>query len=170
MVDVDLKERSGLRASAFFAAGCALIAAVLFVVTPDLITNYRAEQSFYESPAFFPRVALAIMSIAGTWHAVSSWLGVVAAPDSDEIDAGDSNRLVALLGVALFAVYVALTPVLGFGVATAAFVIVCSRIAGLSWQLGAKLALGIALILYGVFEIGLKVWFPKSMLLQLLSQ
>ena len=79
-----------------------------------------------------------------------------------------SNVLVALIGIALFAVYIALTPILGFGVSTAAFVLVCSRIAGIPWALGAKLAIGTALILYGVFEIGLKVWFPKSMLLQLL--
>jgi hypothetical protein len=167
-VDADLKESPRLHASTFFAAGCALVAAVLFFVTPYLITNYRAEQSFYESPAFFPRTALAIMCIAGIWHAISSYLGMVTAPDSDEIDAGDSNVLVALIGVALFAVYIAITPVLGFGVSTAAFVLICSRIAGISWLLGAKLALGTTIILYGVFEIGLKVWFPKSMLLQLL--
>jgi hypothetical protein len=170
MADVELTERSGPHASAFFAAGCALIAVALFVVTPYLITNYRAEQSFYESPAFFPRVSLVIISIAGIWHAVTSWLGRVAAPDSDEIDAGDSNWLVALLGAALFAVYIATTPVLGFAAATAAFVFACSRIAGLPWRLGAKLTLVIVPTLYGVFEVGLKVWFPKAMLLQLLSQ
>lgn len=152
-----------------FTAMAVSLSLGLWLATPQLITNYRAEAAFFESPGFFPRLALGIAVLAGLWHLAEGWLGHVREEGADEIEIGESRPLIAFAGMALLAGYILAAPLIGYAASTALFIVVASRASGLGWRLSVGLALATTAILHAIFVIGLKVWFPVPQLVRWLG-
>lgn len=139
-------------------------AAGLFVMAPSLISDYRAEVRFFESPAFVPRVALLLVALYAVAHAIRVARGAIL-DAGEELDDAHANRHVVLLGVALFAGYVVLVPLIGYALATAVFTVAAATRAGLGWRKSLLLAIALAASAYVLFVLGLNVWFPAPGLL-----
>ena len=164
-----LSQQTLVRGGVVFAAGVVAASACLFLATPALITNYRADAHFYESPGFFPRLALAVTVACGLSHLMALVRGRAALADGDEFEVGAARSNLALTGLLLFLAYVVVTPWIGYAAATPLFMLVAGRVAGLGWRVNAGLAAGATALLYGVFVVGLKVWFPAPEILWLLG-
>lgn len=161
----DRVKRGGLLFTAIAVALCG----GLYLATPHLITNYRADVPFFEGPAFFPRLALVVAVLAGLWHLGESWLGRVREQGAEEIEIGVSRAGVAFAGMALLAAYILAAPIVGYAASTALFMLIASRVAGLGWRLSAGLAAATTAVLYAIFVIGLKVWFPVPLVVRWLG-
>ena len=138
-------------------------AVVTYWFTPTWITRYPSEARFFESPGFMPRVALVIMAICALIHVVRVLHGV-SLDTGEDTDDGSSNRMIVSVGVALFVAYILLVPVLGYALATFGFVAAGSLIVGLGRARSLWLASVISIVLFGTFVVGLKVFFPTSVL------
>lgn len=141
----------------------AVVTASLWWATPQLVVPYRPELPWWESAAFFPRVALLLVAGAALAEAVQRWRGV-ARGASEELDAEAVDMGRALRALALFVAYALAVPVLGFGVASALFLLAAGRAVGLPWRQAVTLALPLAVLLWAVFVLGLKVAFGHGLL------
>jgi hypothetical protein len=166
---VALSQQTVVRGGVVFAAGVVAASTCLFLATPALIMNYRADARFYESPGFFPRLALAVTVACGLSHLMALVRGRAAFADRDEFDIGEARSNLALTGLLLFLAYIAATPWIGYAAATPLFMLVAGWAAGLGWRVNAGLAAGTTALLYGVFVVGLKVWFPAPEILWVLG-
>ena len=101
-----------------------MLAAALYPATRSLDDAAR-EGSL--GPGFWPRLALLGLGLACAAKAVQEWRGV-ARIDSER-DPISVTTLAA--GIGLIVLYAALTPVLGFPITTAAFIVVFMTLAGL---------------------------------------
>lgn len=143
--------------------GLAAVAVGLWWATPQLVVPYRPDLPWWESAAFFPRAALLLMAAAALAEAVQRWRGA-ARGASEELDAEAVDIGRALRALALFVVYALAVPLLGFGVASALFLLAAGRAVGLPWRQAAGLALPLAALLWLVFVQGLKVAFGHGLL------
>jgi len=148
------------RGSLVLTAVAVVLCVGLYLATPELITNYRAEAPFFESPGFFPRLALGVAILAGLWHLGEGWVHHIREMGADEIEIGKSRPIIAFVGMALFAGLILVVPYLGYAASSALFIVMASRISGLSWSLGISLSATTTAVLYAIFVIGLKIWFP----------
>jgi hypothetical protein len=155
-----LSEPQVRRGGLVFTAVAVVLCVGLYLATPQLITNYRAEAAFFESPGFFPRLALGVAIFAGIWHLGENWFRHVREAGAEEIEIGESRPVIAFVGMALFAGLILLVPYLGYAASSALFVVMASRIAGLGWGVAMGLSATTSAVLYAIFVIGLKVWFP----------
>jgi Tripartite tricarboxylate transporter TctB family len=159
-------ESFGQRLLAVIVTAFLLIGALLaYAFAPSLITRYRADVPFFESPSFVPRVALALVAICALVHAIRVVRGASLDAGEDMDDARSDSRLV-VAGVSLFAAYVFAVPYIGYAFATAGFVVVAGIVAGIGGVKSAVLAVSLSATLFAAFVIGLKVWFPDPALLQ----
>jgi hypothetical protein len=55
-------------------------------------------------------------------------------------------------------------PLVGYGVATAAFLLTLGSLSGLGWRVPAVIAVVLTAALYLIFVVGFKVWFPVASL------
>ncbi len=157
------------RGSLLFTALVVTLCLGLWLATPKLITNYRVDVAFFEGPAFFPRLALGVAILGGLWHLVERWLGRVREEAAEEIEIGASRAGVAFAGVALLAGYILAAPYIGYAGSTAIFMAIAARVAGLGWWLALALSAATTAVLYAVFVIGLKVWFPVPLVVRWLG-
>lgn len=148
--------------AAGFAGALALGAAVLLPLTPSLIIGMRDDVAYYRSPALFPLAALALVAICAFVHCVRLLRG--ASMSTDDIDEPGANWPVVVLSFAGYAAYATLVPLVGYAVATAAFLFAFGCLAGLGWRLPAVLAVVLTAVLYLAFVVALKVWFPAASL------
>ena len=155
-----LSDKAIKRGGLLFTAVAVALCAGLFLATPQLITNYRTDVAFFESPAFFPRLALVVAVVAGLWHLGEGWLGHIRDDGAEEIEIGESRALIAFAGMGLFAAYILAAPFIGYSASTALFMVTAARAAGLGWRLSIGLAAATTALLYAIFVFGLKVWFP----------
>ncbi|MDM0084716.1 tripartite tricarboxylate transporter TctB family protein [Variovorax sp. J31P179] len=139
-------------------------AVALYVYAPTLITNYRHDVNFYESPAFMPRVALALVAIGASIHVVRILRGA-SLDAGEEVDDGTANRRVVAASIPFFAAYVLLVPLVGYWLSTVVFVLVAGGLAGIGWKKSVVIALLLGTACYLVFSLALKVWFPAAGLL-----
>jgi hypothetical protein len=135
----------------------------LLLATPYLITPWPTQAPWYESAAFFPRLGLAltVLGALGELHARRTRSGQVG---NEELDSSTAELPRALMALACFALYALVVPVLGFGVSTALFLLACGRASGLGWRVALALAAPLALALWAVFVVGLKVAFGHGLL------
>jgi Tripartite tricarboxylate transporter TctB family len=142
----------------------ALLALAAGLVTPWLITPFPTKAPWYESAATFPRVALAVAALAAL---AECWLrrGRVQSADSDELDTRAAQLPLALKALLLFIAYAALVPVLGFMVSTFVFVLACGLVIRLRAVHAWAMAVGLALALWAIFAVGLKVAFGHGWLI-----
>ena len=133
------------------------------LATPQLISGYNAAQPYYLKSAFFPWVALSMVAGFGTWAGWQAWRGI-ARTESDEVEAGSSGVALALAGAALFAGGVILSLAVGYAAATWIMLVILGSVARISLRARLVLATVLSLILYAIFVVGFKVWFPPSWL------
>ena len=141
----------------------ALSALCLAIATPWLILPFKAETPWYESAATFPRAAL-LLVVLGAGVELARRNGDAPASAGEELDSSAARLGLAGAALALFAGYALITPWLGFGVTSALFLLLASRLVGLSWRTAAALALPTALVLWVVFVQVLKVAFGHGLL------
>jgi len=149
-------------------AALGLGAIVAFILTPSLITDYKPDVRFYESPAFVPRFALLVVAICAVAHVVRVRRGA-SLDAGEELDDEDANRHVVLLGIALFAAYVLLVPVIGYAPSTVAFVAAAGALGSVGIRRSLVLAVAFGAAAFALFVLGLKVWFPSPSLLNWLG-
>jgi hypothetical protein len=166
---VALDRQALVRARALCVAAVIATAAGFYVAAPSLISNFRPQASFYESPAFIPRLALAVMVICGLFHLAVLWRGRPAVADGEEFEIGAARPGPAIAAILLLLGYVGATPWIGYGAATVLFLLAAGWLAGLRWKLTVGLAAGATALLYGIFVVGLKVWFPAPEILAVLG-
>lgn len=158
----ELGERAQRRLALAFSATIALGGTALLVLAPVLIAGVRADVPFYKSPAFFPMGSLAIVAIAAALHTLRLLRG--ADLEVDDIDEPAANWRMVLVAGATYAGYIALVPLVGYGAGTAVFVLALGALARLGWKLPLAMAVILGAALFGVFVLGLNVWFPAPVL------
>lgn len=142
----------------------ALVAAGLLVGTPHLIEPYSEQQSWYESPALFPRLALALALVGGVSECLLRRKAVDPA-DSEELDSSAASMPLALAMVLLFGLYMLAVPTLGYLSSSLLFLLAAGRVLAMGWRMTLLLALGLSLGLWGVFVLVLKVSFGHGLLI-----
>jgi putative tricarboxylic transport membrane protein len=102
-------------------------------------------------PGFWPRLALLGLALACAAKAVQAWRGV-ARHDSDR---EPISVMTLASGIGLIVLYAALTPVLGFPLTTAAFIVAFMALAGLRSPagLGASAVIGTVGLIYVFVKI-----------------
>ncbi len=142
----------------------ALVAAGLLMGTPRLIEPYSGQQAWYESPALFPRLALALVLVGGLCECLLRRKAVDPA-DSEELDSSAASMPLALAMVLLFGLYMLAVPTLGYLSSSLLFLLAAGRLLSMGWRMTLLVALGLSLGLWGVFVRVLKVSFGHGLLI-----
>lgn len=158
----ELGERAQRRLAAAFTGLLALAAAVLLPLAPRLIIGMPDDVPYYRSPVLFPAIALALVAVCAAVHCVRLLRG--AEIGTDDIDEPAANWRVVLLAFLAYAGYAMVAPAVGYVLATALFLFALGWLAGLGWRLPLVLSLLLTGVLYVVFVLGFKVWFPAASL------
>lgn len=145
-----------------------LAAAVGYLHAPDQIGGHRSDTVFYESSAFIPRLALAVVAICALIHVARVVRGASLDAGEDLDDTGVDRRTV-IGGMALFAAYALLVPVVGYLVGTFVFATATGCIVAVGWRTSIVCALMLSIVSVLVFVVALKVWFPPAAILKLVS-
>jgi putative tricarboxylic transport membrane protein len=126
-----------------------VIAAVALYPATRSLDDVAREGSL--GPGFWPRLALLGLALACAVKAVQEWRGAARA----EADRDPISVMTLAAGIGLIVLYAALTPVLGFPVTTAAFIVAFMALAGLRSPagLGASALIGTAALIYVFVKI-----------------
>ncbi len=141
-----------------------LVAAAVLMATPQLITPYPAQAAWFESAAFFPRMALALVCIAGLFELYRRRSSVELA-DSDELDSSAANMRQALGMLALFGLYMLAVPWMGYLSSTWLFLMASGAWLSLNWRTTLGLSVLLSLGMWAVFVKVLKVYFGHGWLI-----
>jgi hypothetical protein len=158
----ELGERAQRRLAAVFVGAVALGAAIALPLVPRLIIGIHPDAPYYRSPALFPSIALALIAICGALHCVRLLRGAPLA--TDDIEEPAAHWRVVVLAFCAYAAYAAVVPRIGYVPATGLFLLLLGRLAGLGWRLPAVVAIALTAILYLLFVVAFKVWFPVASL------
>jgi hypothetical protein len=133
-----------------------IVAATLYPATRALDAVAR-EGSL--GPGFWPRLALLGLALACAVKAVQEWRGTARA----DADREPISMTTLAAGIGLIVLYAALTPVLGFPLTTAVFIVAFMRLAGLRSPagLGASAVVGTVGLIY-VFVKVVYLPLPKG--------
>ncbi|HZY16316.1 MAG TPA: tripartite tricarboxylate transporter TctB family protein [Ramlibacter sp.] len=159
----ELGERAQRRLAAGFVGALAVGAAVLLPLVPRLILGMQPDVPYYRSPALFPSIALALIAIGAALHCVRLLRGAALA--TDDIDEPAAHWRVVVLAFLGYAAYAAVVPLVGYVPATALFLFILGRLAGLGWRLPAIVAVVLTALLHLLFVVAFQVWFPAASLL-----
>lgn len=157
-------QRFWRRAGAAFCLGVAAAALALIAATPELVSNPRPTEPFYRHPEFYPLLVLAGLAALAALNALRLARGG-AIDVEDEAMAEPARWGVVGATLALFALYALAIPLLGYALATAVFLLVGGIVGGVGRPLRWLLPPAMAIVLWAVFVLGLKVWFPAPALL-----
>lgn len=140
-------------------AGLAMV-----IATPHLIAGHNPDQPYYLQSAFFPWVALSIVSVFGFIGALQAYSGVERV-QSDEIDSGESSVPLGLAGMVIFGLSVFVS--LSFGYALSVWIssVAFGLLARMSFKVSFMISSFLTVALYGIFVVGFKVWFPTAWIL-----
>jgi hypothetical protein len=141
--------------------GVLAVCAILFIALPQSPAN----AAWYGSSSFFPVVTGGLAAIAAISHLVTGPQGSGEAQD-DEIDAATSRPWVAAGAIALLGVYALATLLVGLAPATVVFAVACAALSGLPLRRAVIVAVVLAALLYCIFVLAFKVWFPTPLLLE----
>lgn len=141
-----------------------LLAASLWMATPQLITPYPTQALWFESAAFFPRVTLGLACIAGLVELYQRRRAVEVA-DSDELDSSSASMFQALGMLVLFGLYMLGVPWIGYLTSTLAFLMASGAWLGLSRRATLTLSVLLSLGMWWVFVKVLKVSFGHGWLI-----
>jgi hypothetical protein len=143
---------------------CLITSVVLFALTlglpgPSLLVPI--------GPGFYPRVILGIsgaLSAALIVQALLARKRVKAAPEKKE---SDPNYRLVLASFAVFGIYVALLPFLGYRIATFAFVLACQPMleaprSAKGWMVAVIIAGVTSFVTFYVFQDYLSVLLPRG--------
>jgi hypothetical protein len=133
-----------------------IVAVALYPATRSL-DDVAREGSL--GPAFWPRLALLGLALACAVKAVQEWRRVARA----DADRDPISVMTLTAGIGLIVLYAALTPMLGFPLTTAAFIVVFMALAGLRSPagLGASAVIGTVGLIY-VFVKVVYLPLPKG--------
>jgi len=141
-------------------AGLVVLAAslVLFGLTLEL----RANPLVPIGPGFYPRIVLGVTALLAALLVVTDWYAAKKAGPKVPAD-----YAAVVLQFAVFGIYVAALPWLGFRIATFAYVAVTNALmdpprGARQWARVAAIALASALATYFVFEHYLSVLLPRG--------
>ena len=141
-------------------AGLVVLAAslVLFGLTLEL----RANPLVPIGPGFYPRIVLGVTALLAALLVVTDWYAAKKAGPKVPAD-----YAAVVLQFAVFGIYVAALPWLGFRIATFAYVAVTNALmdpprGARQWARVAAIALASALATYYVFEHYLSVLLPRG--------
>jgi putative tricarboxylic transport membrane protein len=141
-------------------AGLVVLAAslVLFALTLEL----KPSPLVPLGPGFYPRIVLGITALLAATLVISDWFS----PKKAEPKA-PANYAAVVLHFAVFGIYVAALPWLGFRIATFAYVAATNALmdpprGARQWARVAAIALASALATYVVFEHYLSVLLPRG--------
>lgn len=159
-------EARGQRPLALIFTALIVIGALAgFIGAPEQIQGYRPEASFFESPAFIPRLALALMAVCAIIHVVRV-AGGASLDAGEDLDDSTSNRSTVIAGMVMFALYILLVPISGYGFTTFGFALAAGVVASIGMRRSFILALSLAALSVIVFVVALRVWFPPAAILQ----
>jgi hypothetical protein len=138
------------------------LAGALLMGTPHLIEPYSAQQPWYESPALFPRLALALALAGGVCECVMRRRALDPG-GSDELDSSAASMPLALAMMVLFSLYMLAVPRLGYLSSSFLFLLTAGRLLAMSWRATLILALSLSLSLWGAIVLVLKVSFGHGL-------
>jgi hypothetical protein len=142
----------------------ALLAGALLIGTPYLIEPYSGQQPWYESPALFPRLVLAL-ALAGGVSECMMRRDAVDPGDSEELDSSAASMPLALAMMVLFGLYMVAVPKLGYLSSSFLFLLTAGRLLAMGWRTTMILALSVSLSLWGGVVLVLKVSFGHGLLI-----
>lgn len=142
----------------------ALLACALALGSRALIVPYPQDAPWFESAAFFPVLALALMAVTGAVE-VFNRRHAIELKDSEELDSSQARMGLAWAMLALFGLYMLAVPWMGYLSSTLVFLVVSSRLLDFSWRTTWALSLPLALAMWWVFLKLLKVHFGHGWLI-----
>jgi putative tricarboxylic transport membrane protein len=128
-------------------------------------TKYPLDELANPGPGVFPLLVGAVLVILTLWQLVRSFRRTGQVRTGAETLSRNGNEARVLLMVAVFIVYLLAVTWVGFFASNFLFVIVSSRLLGAKgWKGPVLLSLGIDIFCYLLFEVWLKVSFPRGIL------
>jgi putative tricarboxylic transport membrane protein len=136
-------------------------------------TRYPLDTWQNPGPAVFPMILGTVLTILGAWQLMRAfWSGRKhhrrkkhreAGPSLAESALENSGDGKAIRMIALFIIYLLIMQQIGFFVSSFLFAIFISRLAGASgWGKPVLLSAGLTLFCYILFEVWLKLSFPRG--------
>ena len=127
--------------------------------------KYPLDEPANPGPGVFPLLVGAVLVILACWQLVRSCRSAAEVRPATETLPKETGGTRVLLMVAVFVVYLLMVKWVGFFTSNFLFVIVSSRLLGSKdWKSPVLLSLGIDLFCYLLFEVWLKVSFPRGIL------
>jgi hypothetical protein len=141
-------------------AGLAVLAASLFLFA--LTLDLKPSPLVPIGPGFYPRLVLGLTALLSAVLIAADWLGTKR-PASE----APADYAAVALQFAVFGIYVAVLPALGFRIATFAYVAVANALMAPArrpseWMRVGSIAAGTTLVTYYVFEHYLLVLLPRG--------
>lgn len=143
---------------------CILVSVAVWMATPQLITPYPLQAPWFESAAFFPRVTLGLVCMAGLVELYQRRRAVEVA-DSDELDSSSASVVQAMGMLVLFGLYMIGVPWIGYLTSTLAFLMASGAWLGMSRRATLTLSVLLSLGMWWVFVKVLKVYFGHGWLI-----
>ena len=119
-------------------------------------------------PGFYPRIVLGITALLATALVVQAWLARRRArPAGSTTEPKDPNYALVLTSFTVFGIYVAVLPLLGFRLATFAFVLALQPLLerprnAKGWAIAVAVALITAIATFHLFQDYLSVLLPRG--------
>lgn len=141
-------------------------AIVLILLKDQLVKTWaKSDSDFYQSPTFFPSIALGLVAISGIGLILSRLKEKGLTLDT-EIQSIKPQPIVVTQLLSLFIGYILIIPWLGYFLSTLTFLTLALRITGARGKTLLFQPLAISSISYGLFVCFLEVWFPTSWLME----
>lgn len=141
----------------------AVLALLVLIFSRRLIVPFPVNVPWYESPVMFPALGLALLLVGACAQGFSRReLGEVAKGEELDSTAADLGRAARV--VLLFVAYALVTPWLGFATSSLAFVIATGRVTGLPWTTCVALGVPLAVGMWLLFVVLLKLSFGHGIL------
>lgn len=142
----------------------AVLAGGLALASRSLIVPYPQAAAWFESSAFFPLLALVLMTLAGLVE-VFNRRRAFELKGSEELNSSQARMGLAWAMLGLFGLYILSVPWLGYLSSTLLFLVASSRVLGFAWRTTWALSLPLALVMWWVFSKLLKVHFGHGWLI-----
>ena len=118
-------------------------------------------------PGFYPRIILGITALLAAALVAQAWLARRRAQPGSTAEAKGPNYALVLTSFAVFGIYVAVLPLLGFRLATFAFVLALQPLlerprGAKGWTIAVAVALITAIATFHLFQDYLSVLLPRG--------
>lgn len=158
--DDEFEEIVAPEAEGFALSLCLGFAALMMIIAPFATRDAPQDKGWFQEPIVWPLVVLFMALAAG----VSPMRRFLALREQDgfglRLRTAFDGMQSALVQAALFCLYLAGIPLLGFSIASLVYLQVLFWLSGLRGGKWPFIALAVGIAIIAAFRVGLGIWFP----------